>query len=242
MVFAYLGGDALAQTLIAEPKALRVDVTGRQWTWNFVYPDYGISSQELYLPVNKQAIMRLSSADVIHSFWVPEFRVKQDALPGGQEFVRDLRITPTKTGEFKVRCAELCGLQHAYMESPVIVVSQEEFDAWVIEESGLPEDPVERGQKWATQFGCTSCHSADGTKIVGPTWQGLFGSTQTMADGTTVVADEQYIIESIRDSNAKIVEGYPAGLMPQQFIDPVTKLPITDNQIEDIIAYIQSLK
>ena len=84
--------------------------------------DFGIISDKLYLPVNKQAILRLGSADVIHSFWVPEFRVKQDALPGGSEFVRDLRITPTRIGEYKVRCAELCGLQHAYMTAPVIVV------------------------------------------------------------------------------------------------------------------------
>jgi cytochrome c oxidase subunit 2 len=242
MIFAYLGGDALAQTLALEPKALRVDVTGRQWTWSFAYPDYGIVSDKLYLPVEKQTVLRLSSADVIHSFWVPEFRVKQDALPGGQEFVRDLRITPTKIGEYKVRCAELCGLQHTYMESPVVIVSQEDFDAWVIKESGLSEDPVERGQKWATQFGCLSCHSVDGTKIVGPTWKGVFGSSETLADGSSVIVDEAYIIESILNPNAKVVQGYPAGVMPKQFIDPVTKLPITDQQIQDLIAFIQSSK
>lgn len=242
LFLAYLGGDALAQTLAAEPKALRVDVIGRQWTWNFVYPDYGISSQELYLPVDKQAVMRLSSADVIHSFWVPEFRVKQDALPGGQEFVRDLRITPTKTGEYKVRCAELCGLQHAYMESPVIVVSQEEFSEWVNQQSGQSEDPVERGLKWANQFGCIACHSPDGSARVGPSWKGLFGSTVQMTDGSSVTADEAYITESIQNANAKVVNGYPAGVMPQQFIDPVTNQPISDDQIADIIAYIKSLK
>lgn len=242
MIFAYLGGDALAQTLAMEPRALRVDVTGRQWTWSFAYPDYGFVSDQLYLPVDRQAVLRLSSADVIHSFWVPEFRVKQDALPGGQEFVRELRITPTELGEYKVRCAELCGLQHTYMESPVVVVSEQDFEAWVIEESGLPDDPVERGQRWATQYGCLSCHSVDGTKIVGPSWKGVFGSTETMTDGSTVLVDEAYIIESILNPNAKIVQGYQAGLMPQQFIDPVTRLPITDQQIEDIIAFIQSLK
>ena len=240
LVFAYLGGDALAQTLAPEPKPLRVDVTGRQWTWSFAYPDYGIVSDKLYLPVDKQAVLRLGSADVIHSFWVPEFRVKQDALPGGAEFVRDLRLTPSMTGEFKVRCAELCGLQHTYMESPVVVVSQSDFEAWAVKESGLSDDPVERGQKWATQFGCLSCHSLDGSKIVGPTWKGVFGSTETFTDGSSATVDEAYILESIHSPNAKVVQGYPAGVMPQQFIDPVSKQPITDQQIADLIAFIQS--
>ncbi len=242
LVFAYLGGSALAETLAPEPKALRVDVTGRQWTWSFAYPDYGFVSDKLYLPVDKQAILRLGSMDVIHSFWVPEFRVKQDALPGGTDFVRDLRITPTIIGEYKVRCAELCGLQHAYMESPVIVVSQVDFDAWAMKESGLSDDPVERGRKWATQFGCLSCHSLDGTKIIGPTWKGLIGEEIKLSDGSTTVGKADYIRESILNPNLKIVEGYPAGLMPQQFIDPVSKLPITDQQIEDIIAFIETLK
>jgi cytochrome c oxidase subunit 2 len=242
LVFAYLGGDALAKTLAPEPKALRVNVTGRQWTWNFAYPDYGIVSDSLYLPVNKQAVMRLSSEDVIHSFWVPEFRVKQDALPGGEEFVRELRITPTRIGEYKVVCAELCGRQHTSMVSPVIIVDQADFDAWVTKESGLSDDPVERGQKWATQFGCISCHSVDGTKIVGPTWAGVFGSTETMTDGSSVTVDEAYITESILRPNAKVVQGFPAGVMPQQFIDPISKLPISDQQIQDIIAFIKSLQ
>jgi cytochrome c oxidase subunit 2 len=242
LIFAYLGGNALAATLTPEPKALRVDVTGRQWTWSFSYPDFGIISDKLYLPVDKQAILRLGSADVIHSFWVPEFRVKQDALPGGSEFVRDLRITPTRIGEYKVRCAELCGLQHAYMTAPVIVVSQSDFDAWAAKEAGLAADPVARGQKFAQQFGCLSCHSIDGTKIVGPTWKGLFGETATFTDGTSTIADEAYIRESILNPNAKVVEGYPAGVMPQQFIDPVSKQPISDQQIQDIIAYIKTLK
>jgi len=242
LVFAYLGGGALAETLAPEPKALRVDVTGRQWTWSFAYPDYGIISDKLYLPVGQQAVLRLGSVDVIHSFWVPEFRVKQDALPGGADFVRDLRITPTKMGEYKVRCAELCGLQHAYMESPVIVVAQSDFDAWVIKESGLSDDPVERGNKWAQQFGCLSCHSLDGSKIVGPTWKGLFGESVSFTDGTSTVVNADYIRESILNPNLKIVEGFAAGLMPQQLIDPISKKPITDQQIEDIIAFIESLK
>ncbi|MCS6906896.1 MAG: cytochrome c oxidase subunit II [Anaerolineales bacterium] len=233
---SFLGAQSLAQVERPDPKPLEVDVIGLQWTWRFEYPRYGIVSNELVLPVNKQAILYLSSQDVIHSFWVPEFRVKQDLLPGGEEFVRTLRITPTQIGSYKVRCAELCGIRHAYMESPVIVVSQADFDVWVAQQTGEPTDPVERGRKWANQYGCLSCHSLDGSKLVGPTWLGLFGSEVKLADGRTVIADESYIIESIRNPGAAIVEGYP-NIMPASLGQD-----LSDERIQDIIAFIKTLR
>ncbi len=241
MVFAYLGGNALAATLAPAPRPLRVEVIGKQWAWSFVYPDYGVISDKLYLPEDKQTVLLLRSEDVIHSFWVPEFRVKQDALPGGEDFVRELRITPTEQGEYKVRCAELCGLQHTYMESPVIVLGQADFDSWLNKAAGISDDPVVRGEKWAANFGCRSCHSVDGTKIVGPSWTELCDGTEVLADGSTVTVDDEYIRESILNPNAKIVQGYPAGVMPAQFIDPITKRPISDEQIADLIAYARSI-
>ena len=241
MLFAYLGGNALAATMTPEPKPLRVEVIGKQWAWSFVYPDYGVISDMLYLPENKQALLLLSSEDVIHSFWVPEFRVKQDALPGGPDFVRELRVTPTVIGEFNLRCAELCGLRHTTMESPVIVLAQADFDAWLNKAAGISDDPVVRGEKWATNFGCRSCHSVDGSKLVGPTWTELCTGNVTLADGSTVPVNDDYIRESILSPNAKIVQGFPGGLMPAQFIDPVTKKPISDEQIADLIAYAHSL-
>jgi cytochrome c oxidase subunit II len=242
MVFAYLGGNALAATVRPEPKPLRVEVIGKQWVWNFVYPDYGFSSDKLYLPENRQALLLLSSEDVIHSFWVPEFRVKQDALPGGKQFVRELRVEPTQKGNFWLRCAELCGQRHTYMEAEVIVSSQADFDVWAAKESGLSADPVERGNKWAKQYGCVACHSIDGSKLVGPSWKGLYGRQETMTNGTTVTADDTYIKESILNPGALVVQGYPAGVMPAQFIDPVSKKPISDAQILDIIEFIKTLK
>jgi len=233
---SFLGARSLAEVERPDPKALEVDVIGMQWTWRFEYPRYGIVSNELVLPVNKQAILYLSSQDVIHSFWVPEFRVKQDLLPGGEEFVRTLRVTPTEIGSYKVRCAELCGIRHAYMESPVIVVSQADFDVWVAQQTGEPTDPVERGRKWSNQYGCLSCHSLDGSKLVGPTWLGLFGSQVKLADGSTVIADEAYIIESIRNPSAKIVEGYP-NIMPAN-----VGQDLSDERIQDIIAFIKTLR
>jgi cytochrome c oxidase subunit 2 len=234
--FAYLGGQSLAETQRKDPKALEINVIGSQWSWRFDYPDLGITSTDLVLPVNKQALLFLSSRDVIHSFWVPEFRVKQDALPGGEQFVRELRVTATREGDYKVRCAELCGLRHSYMEAPVKVLSAADYDAWVAANSVVSGDPIERGQRLSQQFGCNACHTTDGSVLVGPSWKGVYGHQVTLQDGTTALADESYLEESIRNPSAKIVQGF-ANLMP-----PDVAKDMTDEQVKDVIEFIKSLK
>lgn len=234
---SYFGAVTLGQTRQADPAALEIKVVAGQWFWRFEYPEYGVVSDQLYMPVNRQALLKLTSEDVIHSFWVPEFRVKQDLLPG-DNLMRELRITPTLEGEFKVRCAEMCGTSHAYMESPVIVVSQEEFDAWIQGElAAIGTDPAARGERWAKTNGCQSCHSIDGTASVGPTWQGLFGKTLTLIDGTEVVVDEAYLRTAILDPNAQVAQGSTPNVMPQTYEDS-----ISDEQLSDIIAFIKSLQ
>ena len=234
----YLGGSALRDTMRPDPKPLEIDVISQQWSWRFDYPVWGIASDVLMLPINKQAVLRLSSNDVIHSFWVPEFRVKQDALPGGEGFVRELRINPDLLGDYKVRCAELCGLRHTYMEAPVKVVSQTDFDAWVKESTAACEGtPEECGAKFAKIYGCITCHSADGSKLVGPTWKGIFGETVSFVDGSSASVDEAYLHESIVDPNAHVVNGFPPSVMPQTYKDQ-----LSEDQINAIIAYIKSLK
>ncbi|HEY5669043.1 MAG TPA: cytochrome c oxidase subunit II [Anaerolineales bacterium] len=237
LTFSFLGAQSLAETQAIGDSVMEVNVIGSQWAWRFEYPDTGIVSNELRLPVGKQALLHLQSTDVIHSFWVPEFRVKQDALPGGEEFIRDLRVTPTKIGEYKVRCAELCGLNHAYMEAPVIVMAEADYKDWEIAESGLSPDPVVRGQKWYENYGCNACHTLDGTIKVGPSWKGLYGSQAKFTDGTTAVADDAYIYESIRNPGAKTVEGFTPGLMPQNIAEKMS-----DDQISDVIEFIKTLK
>jgi cytochrome c oxidase subunit 2 len=236
LVFAYLGGQSLAETVRPDPQALEIKVIGQQWAWRFEYPQYGIVSDTLMMPVNKQAVLKLSSNDVIHSFWVPEFRVKQDALPGGDKFVRDLRITPTLEGEYKARCAELCGRQHATMLAPVKVVSQQSFDDWVASETQVSDNPVVRGQQYAQQYGCLACHSVDGSTLVGPSWKGVYGSQETLTDGSTITVNDDYLHESIVNPGAKIVQGFPPGVMPANFADQ-----LSEDQILDIIAFIKSL-
>ncbi|MBI5713583.1 MAG: cytochrome c oxidase subunit II [Chloroflexi bacterium] len=238
LYFSYLGAQALAETRRVDPQAIEINVTGVQWSWRFDYPDQKVISTELVLPINRQALLKLTSTDVIHSFWVPEFRVKQDALPGA-DMVKDLRITPTQLGEFKVRCAELCGRDHAYMENTVRVVSEEEYKQWLQEQSAKANDPdpTKRGKFWAEVYGCASCHSANGTARTGPTWKGVFGSTRTLEDHTTVTADEAYLRRSILTPNAQVVYEFPANRMPQNF----EKL-VSSKQIDDLIAYIKTLK
>lgn len=237
--FAFLGGDTLAQVMAVNPTAMRVNVTGRQWSWSFEYPEYGITSDVLYLPTNHQALLRLRATDVIHSFWVPEFRVKQDLLPGGE--VRDLRVTPTVVGNYKVVCAELCGRQHALMMADVVVVSKVDFDLWV--QQKLAENPCNTddraacGRKLAQENGCLACHSVDGSKLIGPTWLGIFGREEALADGSSVVVNEEYIIESIRDPAAKIVAGFENVLMP-----PNAGEKLSDENLLDIIAFMETLR
>jgi cytochrome c oxidase subunit 2 len=173
MAYAYLGAINLAAIQRADPDAMVVRVTGLQWSWTFEYPPVDgvvVTSKELHVPVGKQILLRMTSNDVIHSFWVPEFRVKQDVVPGR---LTELRVTPTLEGNYKVRCAELCGTAHYSMENPVVVSSQEEFDAWfavaykdAIEASQTPEG---RGQALVSANGCAACHSINGAPGIGPT-------------------------------------------------------------------------
>ncbi|MCP4139494.1 MAG: cytochrome c oxidase subunit II [Chloroflexi bacterium] len=235
MYFSFLGATALAETRRADPNAYNITVVGSQWSWRFDYDDYEFSSSELRLPVDRQALLMMTSTDVIHSFWVPEFRVKQDALPGeGME--RELRVTPTELGNYKVRCAEMCGTEHAYMLADVIVMEVSDFEEWVEEQQGGPSgDAAERGEVWSQQFGCQACHSTDGSERIGPTWLDLYQSTETLIDGTTVVVDDDYLYESIVDPQATIVEGYENVLMPP------TGESMTEEQILDVVEYIESL-
>jgi len=236
LFLAYYGSSILGKVEAPDPRPLRVEVIGSQWSWRFEYPDYDIISTELVLPVNKQALLNMTSTDVIHSFWIPEFRVKQDLLPG-EGFEKELRITPIELGEYKVRCAELCGREHYAMLAPVAVLTEANFEAWVAEESGtVSDDPVVRGELVAKQYGCTACHSSDGSALAGPTWLGVYGSSEMLTDGTSVMVDGAYLVESIREPGNQIVEGFQ-NIMPENI-----GADLADEQIDDLIAFIESLQ
>jgi cytochrome c oxidase subunit 2 len=235
LVLATLSAQYLGKIEKVEADEMVVNVVGFQWGWRFEYPEQGITSTELNMPVDRQVRFEMSSEDVIHSFWVPEFRIKQDLVPGK---ITTMRIKPTRLGDYKLRCAELCGTTHWNMNAPVNVVTQADFEAWVAGEQAAVEDltPIELGAKAAAEYGCTSCHSIDGSRLVGPTWQGIFGSEKVFEDGTTAVADEDYIRNSIINTNAQIVQGFPANVMPQDYGDR-----LAEEEISGLIEYIKSL-
>lgn len=247
---------AVALNDITRPKEgeMTINVTGKQWIWSFDYPEQdGIASGELVMPVNRTAVLKMNAEDVIHSFWVPEFRVKQDLVPGRET---TLRVTPTEVGSYQLICAEICGLNHTQMVADVRVVSAEEFQAWVDEKSAAPAfadmTPEERGAFWASAegLGCVACHSTDGSPGVGPTWQGLYLHEVLLADGSTVTADDDYLVNSIFDPNAQVVSGFNPNLMPQTYQD---QFAAREQEVEaaeaidldiaaDIIAFIKTLE
>ncbi|MFQ5398159.1 MAG: cytochrome c oxidase subunit II [Anaerolineae bacterium] len=255
--FGIWGTTTLNDLVRPDPKEKVVKVFGQQWSWSFEYPDHdSLASAELVLPVNQPILLQMEARDVLHSFWVPEFRVKQDLVPGR---VTQLRITPTKVGTYKVRCAEICGRDHATMLADVRVLSQSDFDAWVAERTQVTAygelTPEERGQIWYSSpeggFAiCSACHTVDGSVGAGPTWLGLYGREEQLADGTTVVIDEEYIRQSILDPNAQIVSGFNPNIMPQDYEAKIVEKQeqilaeqgVEIDIIADIIAYIKTLE
>ncbi|MCA9936483.1 MAG: cytochrome c oxidase subunit II [Ardenticatenaceae bacterium] len=252
--FGIWGGVTLKQLLSPVPDEMTIKVTGRQWAWSFQYPEYeDINSAELVLLKDQPVVLELSSSDVLHSFWVPEFRVKQDAVPGR---TTTLRITPTMAGEYKVRCAEICGFDHANMLAPVRVLEQAEFTAWADERMNAPKfgemTPEERGALWYSNegFACEGCHTIDGTAATAPSWLSVYGRSEQLTDGTTVTVDDAYIRQSILDPQSQIVAGFEAVQMPADFGDQFSakqaEIAATEGVeidiINDIIAYMQTLK
>lgn len=219
---------------------LVVKVTGKQWAWDVEYPALNIRQvDELVLPVGQRVKFEITSIDVLHSFWIPAFRLKVDAVPG---LVTTMYATPNQIASheqdynLRVQCAEICGARHAVMTLPIRVVSESDFQTWV-QSQAAPADPVARGERLAKAQGCMACHSLDGSTLVGPSWKGLYGSSVELGDGTTVTADEAYLRESILDPNAKLVKGFAPNLMPASFAKT-----LTEDQINDLLAYIKSVK
>ena len=212
---------------------LVINVTGFQWAWSFEYPDAGIRSGEMVLPVGRAVLFKIRSKDVIHSFFIPEFRGKMDAIPG---ITNELRITPTQEGAYRTYCAELCGTSHAYMISDVRVVDEAAFEAWVQDQQEIARALVGQaalGRQYFEEMGCLGCHSMDGSAKTGPTFRGLFGSERTFSDGSTGVADEEYLRRAILERHADQVVDYPPNMPP-----PVE---LTDEEVEMIIEYIRGL-
>lgn len=224
------------QTVVPDD-AYEISVTGQKWIWQFQYENGARSTNELHVPADRPVKLIMSSNDVIHSFFVPDYRLKQDVVPGQYT---EMWFNVPEPGESIIYCTEYCGDGHSDMLGNVIVHEQENFEDWLAENSGgssKPEDlaPAEWGEQLAQEYACTTCHSTDGSQMTGPTWQGTFGSEEPLADGSSVTVDENYLRESILEPSAKIVEGYPDVMNTYQG-------QLNDDQINAIIEYIKTLK
>jgi cytochrome c oxidase subunit II len=241
----HVGFSSYIKNATAAEGATEIRVRAKKWSWEFEYPSGDRVPSELHLEVNRPYKMIISSEDVLHSFFIPEFRMKRDAVPGQYSFIA---FTPTATGPAHVFCAEYCGTSHSGMLASVMVETHEEHKKFLDslgkkpETCGTPPGPC-TPEKWGEELfvknACVTCHGAGasgtiaGSKSPGPKIAGMFGQQENLMTGPQMV-DENYIRESILRPNAKIVAGYTNVQMPA-FV-------LKDDQIDAIIAYLKSLK
>ncbi|MEB2284723.1 MAG: cytochrome c oxidase subunit II [Polyangiaceae bacterium UTPRO1] len=236
-------GAHLFVTLKRPPDdALQVNVVGKQWMWKVQHLEGRREINELHVPIGRPVKVTLTSEDVIHSFYVPAFRIKQDAVPGRYTTAW---FEATRIGSYHLFCAEYCGTMHSGMIGQVIVMEPADYEAWLAGggvsaapaaaggAAGGGQDLVAAGKELFEQKGCVTCHQPGA--VLGPQLAGVAGHTVELQDGTTVTADDDYLRESILSPAAKIVKGFAP-------IMPTFKGQLTEEQVLQLIAYIKSLK
>jgi len=211
--------------------AYEVQVTGQKWKWLFTYPN-GHVDENLHVPVDRPVKLVMTSEDVIHSFFVPAFRVKRDVVPGRYA---TLWFEATRVGEFQALCAEYCGTSHSDMLAQVVVHPPGGFERWLAEAADLTArmPPAEAGERLFRTRGCAQCHAMDGSVKIGPSLVGVVGRRVALRDGSTVVADENYVRESILEPQAKIAAGFEP-------VMPTFKGRLKDQEITALIAYLKA--
>ena len=231
-VIFYQGFVAYMQMQTAPPGCYDLRVTARQWAWQFIYPN-GHVDENLHVPAGEPVRLTMTSQDVIHGLWIPALRVKQDVVPGRYA---SMWFQADKAGTYDLLCTQYCGDEHSNMLSTVVVQTRKDYDAWLKDAANylktLP--PAEAGKILYHRRGCVQCHSIDGTAGTGPSLKGIYGKPQQLNDGKTVVADDNYIRESILEPQAKIVAGY-------QPVMSTYKGLVSDDEITALIEFIKSL-
>jgi cytochrome c oxidase subunit 2 len=230
--------------------SMDVYVMGKQWMWKFAYPDGPNGVNVLRVPANRPVRLLMTSRDVIHSFFVPAFRIKQDVLPGRYT---QTWFEATMPGRYPVLCTEMCGTGHSTMRAEVVVMPPNEFDKWytdqrqqtrprqkdgtkiAVEDRDPHATMIEMGQKLAESAGCFKCHSTDGSPHIGPTWLDMYMRKETLQNGQVQLADEAYITESMMDPKAKQVKGY-------QLVMPSYHGRLEGPESAAIVEYIKSLR
>jgi len=228
MVFFVWGAAVYFREHTPPRDAAEVYTVAKQWMWKFEHQEGQRELNELHVPVGRDVKMIMVSQDVIHSFYVPAFRIKQDVLPGRYTTIW---FRATKAGTYHLFCAEYCGTLHSGMIGWVVVMEPRDYQAWL---SGGGNQPLAvTGQKLFSELGCSTCHRFD-TQGRGPNLIGVYGKPVLLEDGRTVIADENYIRESILSPNAKIVNGFKP-------IMPTFQGLVSDEQLSALVAYVKSL-
>jgi cytochrome c oxidase subunit 2 len=229
--------------------SMDIYVQAKKWMWKFAYPGGPNSVNVLRVPAHRPVRLLMTSRDVIHSFYVPEFRMKQDVLPGRYTQTWFEAVQP---GRYQILCAEYCGAGHSIMRGEVIVLKPEEYEDWlssqnrglVTRQDGRPTaldyapplgNLVDQGRRIAEEQGCLKCHSIDGTRHIGPTWLDLYGRKEKLDDGSTIVVNEAYMTESMMDPLAKIVAGF-------QPVMPSFQGKLAAPDVAALVEYIKSLQ
>lgn len=239
IVIFYYGFRGYLALAVEPPNAYEITATGKMWNWSFTYPN-GYVSPELHVPADTPVRLVLTSDDVLHSLFIPDFRVKKDVVPG--RFNRlwfqasKMDKTSTTPEEHDLYCTEYCGTNHSAMITKAVVHDPTEFRAWLEGASNWEGkmSPIQAGAELYKSRGCAQCHSVDGMVVTGPTWKDLYGSDVKLTNGQTVVADEAYIRESILYPNAKIHQGF-------QPVMPSYLGSMKERDINALIAYMKSI-
>ncbi len=233
IIFAWGYRDYL-KLIVPPVDAQEIRVVGKKWLWVFEYPQDGVKVlNELVVPVGQPIKLLMTSTDVIHSFYLPNFRIKKDVLPN--KYTR-IWFYPEKEGEYQIFCTEYCGDGHSGMLSVLKVVSRVEYEEWLKSSSSDNDIPLlELGESVYKSKNCNTCHSIDGSRLVGPSWKGLFGIKRQFADGSVGDVDEPYLNESILNPAAKVVSGYQA-------VMPSYSGLLSEREIAGVIEYIKSLR
>lgn len=211
-----------------DPNALEILTTGKKWMWKFQHKNGRREINDLHIPVNTPVRLKMASEDVIHSMFIPDFRAKQDVMPGRFTY---FNFEATKPGVYHLFCNQYCGTDHSRMIGKVYVMEEADYQKWLGGYSG--ETPEQVGEALFTSLACITCHSGD-SSMRGPVLNGIFGSQVALEGGSVVEIDDDYLRESILNPEAKIVAGY-------QPLMPSFKGMVTQEQVNALIAYIKSM-
>ncbi len=232
LVMFYFGWTGYKPMRAIPDEGLKVKAYAQMWSWQFEYEN-GKSSDTLVVPKDEPVILDLVSRDVVHSLYIPAFRIKEDVVPGVDN---KMWFIGQKEGDYDIFCAEYCGDRHSYMLSKVVVLPENEYTKWYNDTTATAEHP---GLAVLKKNACTSCHSLDGSRIVGPSFKGIWGHEAeviTNGEERTVMVDEEYVKRSIYEPNADVVKGFNQGQMISY------KDLVTEEEIKDIIEYLKTLK